>query len=136
MEQGLACAMTPANMRIHPRVDVGPEYTALFTSAWRTYVGARIRNLSAGGCCIQLHRTEAGSLFKGAKLSIMHLTHPDLPKHRLEGRVAWMGPRGVQDGKPDQVLVGVEFVDPHPRFSTSILDFIVKRLSLEESTFH
>ena len=112
----------PAN-RTHPRIEVGPEFTTMFTSPWRTHVGTRIRNLSIGGCCIQLHHTEAGALFQGAQLPILHLNHAALPKHRLAGRVAWM--RSLQEGHgDDQVLVGIEFQNPHPQFTKAIAAFV------------
>jgi len=111
------------DLRTHPRHEVGPDFTMLFSSTWRTFVGARIRNLSLGGCCVQLPRFEAGALFQGALLSPMHLSHSELPKHRLEGRVAWV--EGPKDGNGEgHTLVGIQFLNPHERFTKALEGYL------------
>jgi len=73
--------------------------------------GAALVNISPGGCCLRLIRSELPSgIVPGSCLPSIKLLHPELDSTPMEGRVAW-----AREEAPN-VLVGIQFT--HVRTAT------------------
>jgi hypothetical protein len=67
-------------------------------------MGAALVNISLGGCCLRLVRSELPEgLAPGCYLPSLKLLHPELDSTPIEGRIAWL-----RDERP-HLLVGIEF---------------------------
>jgi hypothetical protein len=67
-------------------------------------LGAALVNISAGGCCLRLIRSELPDGFApGCYLPSLKLLHPELDSTPIEGRIAWLRE------EPPHMMVGIEF---------------------------
>lgn len=86
----------------------GLAYAVHFQVQGREIEGARLANLSASGCGLELQMEEARHLETGAVLDQFFLDHPDLPYVPLQASVVRI--LGKVAGKTQgYVLVGVDF---------------------------
>lgn len=116
-----------ADRRRHPRLSVGGGYTARFRAADRAFAGVPLADLSAGGLCLRLEAREAEPLGKGTFLAALYVDHPGLPAVPLQGQVSWL--MGKVPGKTDGfVLVGVEFVNLHPKVEAVLAQHVLDRI--------
>lgn len=91
----------------------GKSYGVRFQVRGREILGARLANLSACGCGLEVQMADAADLDPGAALQSLWLDHPDLPLVPLEGTVVRV--LGKVPGKTSgYVLVGVDFTDITP----------------------
>ncbi len=95
--------------RRFPRMSVsGLDYSVRFQVQGRAVDGARLANLSASGCGLEVQMSEAWHLERGSVLEPFYLDHPDLPYVPLQASVIRI--LGKVVGKTHgYVLVGVEF---------------------------
>lgn len=86
----------------------GAEYEVAFTVHERRVASARLANLSAGGCGLEIQMVDAWDLDQGVVLDNLCLIHEDLPAVPLQGTVVRL--LGKVPGKTSgYVLAGVEF---------------------------
>jgi c-di-GMP-binding flagellar brake protein YcgR len=86
----------------------GAGYRVRFRFQGRAVAEARLVNLSAGGCGLEVQMADARNLDLGAVLEEIVVTHPDLPCVPLQGAVVRL--LGKVPGKTSgYVLAGVEF---------------------------
>lgn len=86
----------------------GLPYGIHFQIQGREIEGARLANLSAGGCGLEVQMTEAWCFEMGFVLDQLFLDHPDLPFVPLQASVVRI--LGKVAGKTQgYVLVGVDF---------------------------
>jgi len=91
----------------------GKPYGVRFHLCGREILGARLANLSACGCGLEVQMADATGLEAGVNLQALHLVHPDLPLVPLEGTVVRV--LGKVAGKTaGYVLVGVDFTGITP----------------------
>lgn len=91
----------------------GKPYGVRFQLQGREVPGARLANLSACGCGLEVQMADAADLEAGVALQSLCLEHPDLPLVPLEGTVVRV--LGKVPGKTSgYVLVGVDFTDITP----------------------
>ncbi len=87
----------------------GKPYGVRFRLKGREILDARLANLSACGCGLEVQMAEVADLEPGVPLQDLCLEHPDLPLVPLEGTVVRV--LGKVPGKTSgYVLVGVDFV--------------------------
>jgi c-di-GMP-binding flagellar brake protein YcgR len=87
---------------------VGGGYKVRYTFRGRPVTEARLVNLSAGGCGLEIQMADARNLEIGTVLEEIVLVHADLPCVPLEGVVVRV--LGKVPGKTaGYVLAGVEF---------------------------
>jgi c-di-GMP-binding flagellar brake protein YcgR len=107
MEQCLGRLHDESDRRCFPRLSTaGKAYGVQFRLAQKDFK-ARLANLSACGCGLEVQMADAADLEAGALLQALHLEHPDLPPVPLDGVVRVLGK--VQGKTTGYVLVGVEF---------------------------
>lgn len=81
--------------------------------------GAALVDISPGGCCLRLTRSEApDGIAPGSFLTAIKLLHPDLDSTPIEGRIAW------SREEPPCVLVGVQFTHVRPTTLASIQAYV------------
>ncbi|BDU72127.1 hypothetical protein METEAL_13010 [Mesoterricola silvestris] len=86
----------------------GGTYRVAFHLHERMVAGARLANLSAGGCGLEIQLVDAWDLDTGSVLDNLCILHPDLPCVPLQGTV--MRLLGKVPGKTSgYVLAGIEF---------------------------
>ena len=86
----------------------GGPYQVSFRFRDRHLTGARLVNLSAGGCGLEIQMADARDLDTGSLLEEFFLLHPDLPCVPLGAIVVRM--LGKVPGKTSgYVLAGIEF---------------------------
>jgi c-di-GMP-binding flagellar brake protein YcgR len=86
----------------------GGPYRVSFRFRDRHIAQARLANVSAGGCGLEIQMADARDLDTGAVLEEFFLLHPDLPCVPLQATVVRM--LGKVPGKTSgYVLAGVEF---------------------------
>ena len=91
----------------------GGPYQVVFTFRERQVANARLANLSAGGCGLEVQIADAREMDIGSVLEDLFLLHPDLPCVPLEATV--MRQLGKVPGKTSgYVLTGVEFTQITP----------------------
>lgn len=97
-----------SDRRRFPRLSTaGKAYGVRFRLAHRD-LKARLANLSACGCGLEVQMADAADLEAGVLLQALHLEHADLPPVPLDGVVVRV--LGKVPGKTaGYVLVGVEF---------------------------
>ncbi len=118
---------SPADRRRHPRLSVGSGYTARFRAADRAYAAVALADLSAGGVCLRMEAREAEPLQKGMAVATLYLEHPGLPGVPLQGQISWL--MGKVPGKVEgMVLVGVEFVNLHPKIEAALAQHVLERI--------
>jgi len=101
----------------------GGEYRVSFHFRGRHVAQARLANLSAGGCGLEIQMADAWDLEPGAELDELFLLHPDLPCVPLRGVVVRM--LGKVPGKTSgYVLAGVEFTLMTPFVRQLIRDHV------------
>ncbi|HEX9009358.1 MAG TPA: PilZ domain-containing protein [Holophagaceae bacterium] len=105
---------TEAERRRFERLSTaGKPYAVRFHLHGREVLGARLANLSACGCGLEVQMVDAADLEAGVALQALYLEHPDLPFVPLEGTVVRV--LGKVSGKTTgYVLVGVDFTDITP----------------------
>ena len=78
-------------------------------------MGATLVNISAGGCCLRLSRSDLPfAVSPGCYIPFIKLLHPNLDSPPVKGRVAW------SKEEPHHVLVGIQFTELHPEALKSI----------------
>lgn len=114
--------------RRHPRMSTGGEYQVAFEAPDGALVQARLQNLSAGGCGIEVPMEAAAAIDAGSRLRDLRLDHPRLPLVPLEGVVVRI--LGKVAGKTaGYVLVGVEFTVITPFIAQLIGDHVLECLA-------
>lgn len=120
---------SPANRRRHPRLSVGDGYTARFRAAETAFQAVPLTDLSAGGLCLRVGAREAAPLEKGQPVATLFIEHPALPAVPLQGQISWV--MGKVPGKSEGfVLVGVSFVNLHPKLEAVLARHVEERLGL------
>lgn len=101
----------------------GKPYGVRFHLHGREVRQARLANLSACGCGLEVQMADASDLVTGVALQALYLEHPDLPLLPLEGMVVRV--LGKVPGKTSgYVLVGVDFTDITPLVQNLIQDHV------------
>jgi c-di-GMP-binding flagellar brake protein YcgR len=101
----------------------GGSYLISFRFRERQVVNARLVNVSAGGCGLEIQMVDALDLDTGAVLEDFFLLHQDLPCVPLQGIVVRM--LGKVPGKTSgYVLAGVEFNPITPFIKQLIRDHV------------
>lgn len=119
-------AAADINRRRFPRLNTGAEYGLHLWAAGRALEGARLQNISAVGCALQLPLQEVGSLENGSVLEPLYLDHEALPFVPLGGVVVWV--LGRHTGRTSgYVLVGVEF-----KVITPMVQMLIQAHVMEE----
>jgi c-di-GMP-binding flagellar brake protein YcgR len=96
----------------------------------RLVTGARLANISAGGCGLEIQMVDAWDLDTGAVLDNLCILHPDLPCVPLQGTVVRL--LGKVPGKTSgYVLAGVEFSLITPFIQDLIEGHVVARCAHE-----
>jgi c-di-GMP-binding flagellar brake protein YcgR len=86
----------------------GGPYEVSFRIHDRLVTTARLANISAGGCGLEIQMVDAWDLDSGSVVDNLCLVHPDLPCVPLQGTVVRL--LGKVAGKTSgYVLAGVEF---------------------------
>jgi len=81
--------------------------------------GASLVDISPGGCCLRLIRSEVpDGVAPGSFLASIKLLHPDLDSTPIEGRIAW------SREEPPSVLVGIQFTHVRPTTAVSIQTYV------------
>jgi c-di-GMP-binding flagellar brake protein YcgR len=111
--------------RRYPRLSTtGKPYGVRFEVQGQEIRDARLANLSACGCGLEIQIGEAADLESGALLQKIILEHPDLPTVPLDGVVVRV--LGKVPGKTaGYVLVGVDFTSITPLVQTLINDHVL-----------
>ncbi len=116
-----------ANRRRFARVNVGTDHTVRFQLQGRELVGLTMTNLSAGGCCVKVHPTQAEPLDKGVAVEGLFLVHPRIPSVPLQATVCWL--MGKQPGKVDGfTLVGFEFTNISSQYQETLDAYVTELL--------
>lgn len=71
------------------RVSLGPDYALRFVIKGHLFQGARLANLSRGGCFILVPRASAGLFTAGALLEQVRFEGVGLPEASITGTVAY-----------------------------------------------
>ncbi len=107
-ERGQPLAEYPEQRRFPRMSTSGLPYGVRFEVQGREIQGARLANLSACGCGLEIQMADARFLDLGSVLEPFYLDHPDLPYVPLQASVVRI--LGKVAGKTQgYVLVGVEF---------------------------
>mgnify|MGYP001164736605 FL=1 len=114
--------------RRYPRVSLqGDEHRVSFHLQGRAVEDARLVNLSAGGCGLEVQISQAGGLEAGTTLEAFYLDHPELPHLPLPATVVRV--LGKVPGKTTgYILVGVEFTMLTPLVQGLIASHVETRL--------
>jgi len=108
----------------------GGPYRVSFQSRERHVADARLVNVSAGGCGLELQMADARDLDAGSVLEAFFLLHPDLPCVPLKAVVVRL--LGKVPGKTSgYVLAGVEFSMITPFVQQLIRDHVEARARAE-----
>ncbi len=110
-----------------PRLKVGAGFTACFFLLDETFPDVPLLNLSAGGCCLLLHRELAELLRAGTRLHNFALCHPDLPADPQHAEVVYVREEGLEEGSL-RVTAGLKFLHPKPEFQGRIAAYVRERL--------
>lgn len=115
--------------RKYPRLSITEAgYAIRFRSGATDIRHARLANLSAGGCGLEVQMAEAKHLEVGDVLEEVLLDHPDLPWVPLSAVVLRM--LGKVPGKSTgYVLMGLEFQGVTPFVRGLIADHVAARLA-------
>lgn len=115
--------------RKYPRLSITEAgYAVRFKAGGREIRNARLANLSAGGCGLEVQMAEAKHLEVGDVLEAFLLDHPDLPWAPLSAVVLRM--LGKVPGKTSgYVLMGLEFQGVTPFVRDLIADHVATRLA-------
>ena len=101
----------------------GRNYEVSFTFQDHLVSTARLANLSAGGCGLEIQMADARNLDIGAVLDNLCLFHPDLPCVPLQAMVVRV--LGKVPGKTSgYLLAGVEFTQVTPFIMDLIQDHV------------
>ena len=116
--------MDPNNRRRHVRLSTsGGPYQVSFRFKDRHVGAARLANVSAGGCGLEIQMGDAWDMDTGSVLEELFLLHPDLPCVPLQAIVVRM--LGKVPGKTSgYVLVGVEFSQITPVIEQMIREHV------------
>lgn len=102
----------------------GKPYGVSFSHGGRDVLSARLANLSACGCGLEVQMEEAADLESGSLLEGICLDHPDIPPVPLDGVVVRV--LGKVPGKTSgYVLVGVDFTAITPLVQGLINDHVL-----------
>jgi hypothetical protein len=115
--------MTTPERRDQRRVPLDAGYTVSFRVHETDFDGLPTPNLSGGGLCVMVPADRARHFQKGALLQDLVLQHPDLPKDRLCGEVAYTMGGGHLDALRF-IGVGVKFVDLPPTALEALNAFV------------
>lgn len=117
--------------RKFPRVSITDgEYGIRFQGKGLEIENARLVNLSAGGCGLEVQMAEAHSLEMGDIMESLYLDHPDLPLVPLSGVIVRM--LGKVPGKTSgYILMGIEFMGITPFIQGLIADHVTTQLRRE-----
>lgn len=117
--------------RKHPRLSItGREYGVRFEANGLDILDARLVNLSAGGCGLEVQMADARHLEIGDILEALYLDHMDLPLVPLTALVLRM--LGKVPGKTvGYVLVGAEFQGLTPFVRNLIADHVTAQMTQE-----
>lgn len=117
------------NQRQYPRLStVGGDYQVRFRIGELQVTGARLANISAGGCGLEVQVADAADLAMGTTLTELFLVHPDLPLVPLQGSVVFMLGKAV--GKTRGfVLAGVQFTRITPMVQLLIAEHVQEALT-------
>lgn len=108
----------------------GGPYAVSFALHDRTVTTARLANLSAGGCGLEVQMEDAWDLDSGSVLENLCILHPDLPCVPFQATVVRL--LGKVPGKTSgYVLAGVEFSMITPFVQELIEDHILARCAEE-----
>lgn len=115
--------------RKYPRLSIHDEEYGIRLQVKGTPVhDGRMRDLSAGGCGLEIQMADARQLEVGDILDSVFLDHPDLPFVPLSAVVVRM--LGKVAGKTGgYVLVGLEFQETTPFVRALISDHVDEKLS-------
>jgi c-di-GMP-binding flagellar brake protein YcgR len=119
--------------RRFPRMSTsGMPYGVRFRLQDREVKTARLSNLSASGCGLELQMIDVLNLELGLVLHDFYLEHPDLPLVPLHAEVVRI--LGKVPGKTQgYALVGLEFTQMGTHVQTLIANHVVARLEAQES---
>jgi c-di-GMP-binding flagellar brake protein YcgR len=122
---------TEVEQRKYPRMSTsGGAYGVRFRIGELDILDARLGNLSAGGCGLEIQIAEAAFLEVGDLIEALFLDHPDLPFVPLSATVLRL--LGKVPGKTNgYVLAGVEFQDITPFIRDVIAGHVASRLAPE-----
>lgn len=114
--------------RRYARVSLqGGEHGVRFRLQGRVVEDARLVNLSAGGCGLEIQISQAAGMDAGAALEDFYLDHPELPHLPLPATVVRV--LGKVPGKTTgYVLVGIEFTALTPIVQGLIAAHVESRL--------
>jgi len=108
----------------------GGPYQVSFQFQGRHVPDARLVNVSAGGCGLEVQMADARDMDTGSVLEDFFLLHPDLPCVPLRATVVRM--LGKVPGKTSgYVLAGVEFAMITPFVKQLIRDHVEARASVQ-----
>lgn len=108
--------------RLDIRVPVEPQCRARVRMIQGTVCEIPVRNLSAGGCCLEWSTDQANGLASATLMEGLELVHPSLPGERLKARVTWVGSGSAGPDAP--VPMGLKFVQPPTWFSKEVIRFV------------
>jgi hypothetical protein len=122
----------PSNQRRYPRVSTsGRDYGIRFSIVEQEVLEARMANLSASGCGLEVPMGDAWSIDIGTNLEGIYIDHPDVPYVPLQGTVVRV--LGKIPGKMvGYVLVGVDFNKVTDLVQGLIRDHVDQRLAETE----
>lgn len=107
----------------------GGPYQVSFNYQGRHVTDARLVNVSAGGCGLEVQMADARAMDTGSVLENFFLLHPDLPCVPLGATVVRL--LGKVPGKTSgYVLVGLEFTTITPFVKQLIRDHVEARANL------
>ncbi len=102
----------------------GKPYGVRFSHGGQDVQSARLANLSACGCGLEVQMAEAANLESGSLLQGICMEHPDIPPVPLDGVVVRV--LGKVPGKTSgYVLVGVDFTAITPLVQGLINDHVL-----------
>lgn len=110
--------------RRFPRLSTsGGPYEVAFKVHDRLVTTARLANISAGGCGLEIQMVDAWDLDSGSVLDNLCILHPDLPSVPLQGTIVRL--LGKVPGKTNgYVLAGIEFTMITPFVQKLIEDHV------------
>lgn len=110
-------------VRLHRRVQVGPEYTIQFTAGGKEFRAVRITNISAQGCFAVMEHQRGRHLYEGAILVDFALEHRDLPGTRVSAKVVRMVDH-LAEVSDNDIGLGVKFLTSSSRFCEQIDSYV------------
>jgi len=113
-----------SNQRQYPRIStVGGNYQVRFRLGDRLVSEARLANVSAGGCGLEIQVADAMDLVMGSVLVEIYMVHPELPLVPLQGCVVFL--LGKASGKTrGYVVAGVQFTRITPQVQLLIAEHV------------